>query len=116
MKHLLLPINKFSRFAINVGFAAIWLVLINVIFNHENWETYQAILFNKLPFKGLVASSIFRSGLTIRLIVLLTPIALFSKFIWWGRFKPKSGIAKSREEEEAGRKWDSIVEELRNRK
>ena len=98
-----LPQNKAARLAINVGFVVVWYFL---------WFP-----INKAIAYGVFYDQIWSSfGRILSLLVLLAPIVLATRYIWWGRIRPRPRITRSREQERAGKKWDAVVDELKNRK
>ena len=82
MKRLQLPKNKLARLAINIAFIPAWVVLASLI---------------GMPFIFFVTANpnwIFIGGL-ISWIVILLPIALVTRYIWWGRIRPRCKITTS---------------------
>ena len=75
MNRLLIPKNKFARFAINVVFIAIWEEFAGLI-TEIIWETINDLgLFNQDSIPMLV----------IEIVFLILPILSFTYWIWWGK-------------------------------
>ena len=75
MNCLLIPKNKFARFAINVVFIAIWEEFAGLI-TEIIWETINDLgLFNQDSIPMLV----------IEIVFLILPILSFTYWIWWGK-------------------------------
>ena len=114
MKRLQLPQNKLARLAINVVFLPVWLICATKIWLWiDFWSQFNFPLLSKLwhlntPSIGGMFwyfSSLF---------LLLVPIGLVTRYIWWGlpksltnilankriwgRLKPKPRITRSKED------------------
>ena len=75
MNRLLIPKNRFARFAINVVFIAIWEEFAGLI-TEIIWDTiYDLGLFNQDSIPMLV----------IEIVFLILPILSFTYWIWWGK-------------------------------
>ena len=75
MNRLLIPKNRFARFAINVVFIAIWEEFAGLI-TEIIWETINDLgLFNQDSIPMLV----------IEIVFLILPILSFTYWIWWGK-------------------------------
>ncbi len=94
-----IPQNKLSCFLVNVVFGFICFYLLNLI---NKWISI--FLWNGY------------TGSILAYVVLLVPIGIVTRYIWWGRVNPTQRIARGFKEAEASKKWDAVVEELRNRK
>ena len=75
MNRLLIPKNRFARFAINVVFIAIWEEFAGLI-TEIIWETINDLgLFNQDSIPMIV----------IEIVFLILPILSFTYWIWWGK-------------------------------
>ncbi len=98
-----LPQNKLARLAINIGFVVVWIFL---------WLPIHHVLGILFLYSGGIGKIVE----ILAVLVLLVPMLLATRYIWWRRIRPRPRITRSREEERAGKKWDAVVEELKNRK
>lgn len=113
-----LPQNKAARLAINVGFVAVWLELTKLTFGLEAGlfaKIYEELIYLISPpfLDGIASRGLPRF---IWFLVQIIPMFLATRYIWWGRIRPRPRITGSREQERAGKKWDAVVDELKNRK
>ena len=93
MKLLKLPKNKFARLGINIIFVPIWyfltekllLPLIDFIFFLPNGSTvvYENDFFRNIYFLSMI-------------LAFLMPIILLTRYIWFGRIKPRPKITRSK--------------------
>ena len=117
MKRLQLPKNKLARLAINIASIYIWLIISgNIWVWIKEWAfRNRSDFYESWTFYDFWTGSDLTGGLPLISsgLLILLPMGLVTRYIWWGR-KPR--ITRSREEEQAGKKWDSVVDELRNRK
>ena len=98
MKRLQLPKNKLARLAINIVFVPVWAICATLL-----WKLIDKLLFLlPLPFYDLWRASfvwhatynndsVFYSGL----LLVYGPIVLASRYIWWGRIRPRRRITTS---------------------
>ena len=91
MKLLQLPQNKLARLAINVVFIPFWFLI----------TIYPLTWINYL-LEYLTSDYGFEFYLTIKgwieLLILLIPILIFTRFIWFGRILPRPRITRSKED------------------
>ncbi len=94
MKRLELPRNKFFRLAINIIFVPIWyfltekllLPIVDFLFFLPNGRTaiYMNDFFRNIYFLSMI-------------LVFLMPIIFLTRYIWFGRIKPRPRITRSKD-------------------
>tara|TARA_B100000029_G_scaffold295475_1_gene288804 strand:- start:86 stop:433 length:348 start_codon:yes stop_codon:yes gene_type:complete len=113
-----LPQNKLARLSINGGLIGIWLFLTDAGLSIPGGLLNQTGFITKiwLEIYSNFGNPYNDFGYWMWLLIRYIPVVLVTRYIWWGRLKPRPRITRSHEEEQAGKKWDSVVDELRNRK
>ena len=94
MKRLQLPKNKFIRLGINIIFVPIWYFLSEKLL----FQIVDFLFF--LPYGRTVIyeNDFFRSIYFLTLILaFLMPIILLTRYIWFGRIKPRQKITRSKD-------------------
>ena len=89
MKRLELPRNKFLKLLINVGFIVGWYFSVKYIYAPIQAQIIWS--FNRFanPYEDIY------NLLTI--LVLVVPMILATRYIWFGRIKPKPRITRSKD-------------------
>ena len=82
MKRLKLPQNKLARLAINVAFFFLWPYLIGQYLTdywmfHLCWDSSDGVCF-------FLPDNIWFEDVIPKLLILLGPTALVTRWIWWG--------------------------------
>ena len=85
MKPLKLPNNKLARLAINIGFVPVWFLVSDTL----NFSIVRWVLHN---------TDWIYPGQHVFLITFLIPIVLATRYIWWGRLKPRPRITRSKDD------------------
>ena len=87
MKRLQLSKNKFARLAINIILIVVWFVFYCFVI----WQIQREILwfFRLNPFNRFVD--------LINLFCLIAPMFLISRYVWFGRIKPRPRITRSKD-------------------
>ena len=87
MKRLQLPKNKFARLGINIVLIVVWFIFYCFVI----WQIQREILwFLKLnPFNGFVE--------LINWFFIIAPMFLISRYVWFGRIKPRARITRSKD-------------------
>ncbi len=100
-----LPQNKQARLGINFGFCIIWFIV-------------GGFLSGMTMIGGVYLPGTTWIPLGLQYLIILSPMVLVTKYIWTGHwsFKRTVEIRGRLEEEQAGKKWDAVVDELMNRK
>ena len=98
MKRLKLPQNKLARLAINIGFVLLWWLLSIAIF-FKIWVSI-AIFYNDtfsppFPYVLVFPEDSFSAGKLFELTTFYVPIILATRYIWFGRIRPKRRITTS---------------------
>ena len=91
MKRLQLPKNKLAKLGINIIFVPIWYFLT---------EKLLAPIIDFLFFgiTGIYGNDLFRNLYFLNLfIVLLMPIIIFTRYVWFGRIKLSPRITRSKD-------------------
>ena len=113
MKRLQLPKNKLARLAINIAFVPVWLICSSVI--HMRVGEWLYIHFNALEDLWYIRPRVGNfEPLVVFFLLLLVPIGLVTRYIWWGppksltnifsnkrlwgRLKPRPRITRSKED------------------
>ena len=99
MKHLSLPRNKLARLLINIGFVVVWSDCATFIWRMMIFRA-GGMTFEKPFFSFFSALWVFNPAiiehfhaLTIYLLILVVPIALTTRYIWWKKvFRFKKNI------------------------
>ena len=97
MKRLQIPQNKLARLAINVGVVAVWFICSALI-----WALIYQPLLDNHPYTRVYldiwTAHNFPIPPWIFLIIFSIPSFLVSRYIWFGRIKPRPRITKSKED------------------
>jgi len=83
MKLLQLPNNKVARFAINIALGWLWLPIAT--------DFFIKLLKKAVPLSIICFSVIYLS-------IVIIPIGLLTRYIWWGRLKPRTRITRSKDD------------------
>ena len=90
MKLLQLPKNKVARFFINIFAAFIW------IFPYYQLKWIWLDLTHNIVYKAGLGQVFFISYI-FPIFVYFIPVALATRYIWFGRIKPRPKITKSKD-------------------
>ncbi|WP_320676989.1 hypothetical protein [Prochlorococcus sp. MIT 1300] len=93
--------NKLTWFALNVVFCVLWLFV-------------GGFLSGMIMVGGISLPSTAWIPLWLQYLIVVIPMVFATRQIWCVQLKTKT--TWSRQEKLAGKKWDAVVEELRNRK
>ena len=83
MNRLQLPKNKLVRLAINIAFVWLWLPIAT--------DFFADLLKKFVPLSFIYFSIIYLS-------IVIFPIVLLTRYIWWGRLKPRPRITRSKDD------------------
>tara|TARA_R100000655_G_C2844868_1_gene168373 strand:+ start:111 stop:392 length:282 start_codon:yes stop_codon:yes gene_type:complete len=93
MKRLQMPENKIARLAINIAFISCWFYGFFFYYYHDPVGDF----LNKFESLSFLFA---RYGLwwCFNALILLLPIILVTRYIWWGRLKPRPRITRSKDD------------------
>jgi len=96
MKRLQLPKNKLARIAINIAFIVIWPLVANQIKWFLNGISFVPYIYHFQLGCGITNYEICGiTSLFYHLITYVLPMILVTRYIWFGRIRPRPRITTS---------------------
>ena len=93
MKRLQLPKNKFARLGINIFIIVFWFFL-----SANLWSNLDNYAINNNPSLFVFLTEYYVGNIPLLyLILFLIPSFLMSRYIWFGRIKPRPKITRSKD-------------------